>query len=97
MTAGVTSATATTDLLVGGMTCAACAHHVEKRLARLDGVSASVNLATGRARVSHPPHTTARDLLAAVGRAGYAAELLLPPRPLTPPRPVVPPRPAYPR
>lgn len=97
MTAGVTSATATTDLLVGGMTCAACAHHVEKRLARLDGVSASVNLATGRARVSHPPHTTARDLLAAVGRAGYAAELLLPPRPLTPPRrPVVPPRPAYP-
>ncbi|MFD3808556.1 heavy metal translocating P-type ATPase [Streptomyces sp. NPDC058619] len=73
------------------MTCAACVHRVEKRLARLDGVSASVNLATGRARVSHPPHTTAQDLLAAVERAGYTAELPPPPKPSVPPRPTFPP------
>ncbi|GHA78589.1 hypothetical protein GCM10010330_35270 [Streptomyces tendae] len=39
-----------TDLAVGGMTCAACVERVEKKPARLDGVSASVNLATGRGR-----------------------------------------------
>ena len=43
----------TTDLTVGGMTCAACVRRVEKKLAKLEGVSAAVNLATGRARVSH--------------------------------------------
>ncbi|MFD9373602.1 heavy metal translocating P-type ATPase [Streptomyces sp. NPDC060020] len=57
------------------MTCAACVNRVEKRLARLDGVSATVNLATGKARVSHPPAVTPQDLVAAVERAGYTAEL----------------------
>lgn len=69
----------TTDLLVSGMTCAACVNRVEKRLARLDGVSAAVNLATGRARVTHPPDVTTDELLAAVGRAGYRAEPVVPP------------------
>nr|WP_323806082.1 heavy metal translocating P-type ATPase [Streptomyces sp. MB09-01] len=64
----------TTDLTVGGMTCAACVNRVEKRLARLDGVTAAVNLATGRARVSHPPAVTVQDLVEAVERAGYTAE-----------------------
>ncbi|WRZ62109.1 heavy metal translocating P-type ATPase [Streptomyces sp. NBC_01294] len=63
------------------MTCAACVNRVEKRLARLDGVSATVNLATGRARVSHPPAVSAQDLVAAVERAGYTAEV---PAPATP-------------
>ncbi|MFD3723293.1 heavy metal translocating P-type ATPase [Streptomyces sp. NPDC058674] len=91
---GSASATASTDLLVGGMTCAACVNRVEKRLARLDGVSATVNLATGRARVRHPPGTTAAELLAAVERAGYAAELPPPPERQASRPPDVPPDPA---
>ncbi|MFD8597930.1 heavy metal translocating P-type ATPase [Kitasatospora sp. NPDC059646] len=58
------------------MTCAACVGRVEKRLARLDGVTAAVNLATGRARVLHPADLPPDDLLAAVERAGYSAELV---------------------
>ncbi|WBB61739.1 heavy metal translocating P-type ATPase [Streptomyces sp. WMMC500] len=69
-TAGVT-----TDLAVAGMTCAACVRRVEKRLGRLDGVSATVNLATGRARVRHPPGMPAGELIDAVRQAGYTAAL----------------------
>ncbi|MFF3325560.1 heavy metal translocating P-type ATPase [Streptomyces sp. NPDC002889] len=87
MTAEPASALATTDLIVSGMTCAACVNRVEKRLAKLDGVSASVNLATGRARVSHPSGVTAEELVAAVERAGYTAELPLPPEPQEDARP----------
>ncbi|MFF7076467.1 heavy metal translocating P-type ATPase [Streptomyces lavendulae] len=68
----------TTDLTVGGMTCAACVNRVEKRLGRIEGVSATVNLATGRARVLHPPGVTAAELVAAVERAGYTAGLHAP-------------------
>ncbi|WP_407562889.1 heavy metal translocating P-type ATPase [Streptomyces sp. 184] len=71
---------ATTDLAVGGMTCAACVRRVEKRLGRLEGVSATVNLATGRARVSHPPDVTADALIDAVRQAGYTAALPAPER-----------------
>lgn len=80
MTAGLAGiAPLTTDLVVSGMTCAACVNRVEKRLAGLDGVTASVNLATGRARVSHPPEVTTQELLAAVERAGYEARPAPPP------------------
>ncbi|MFD5433696.1 heavy metal translocating P-type ATPase [Kitasatospora sp. NPDC127067] len=65
-----------TDLAVGGMTCAACVGRVEKRLARIDGVTAGVNLATGRARVLHPAGIPVAELVAAVERAGYTAEPL---------------------
>ncbi|WP_431683076.1 heavy metal translocating P-type ATPase [Kitasatospora sp. KL5] len=65
---------AVTDLAVGGMTCAACVGRVEKRLARIDGVTATVNLATGRARVVHPAAVAPAELVAAVERAGYTAE-----------------------
>ncbi|MFI0820116.1 heavy metal translocating P-type ATPase [Streptomyces sp. NPDC021098] len=68
-----------TDLLVGGMTCAACVNRVEKKLGRVEGVSASVNLATGTARVSHPDTVTTDELIATVERAGYTAELPAPP------------------
>ncbi|MEW2583604.1 heavy metal translocating P-type ATPase [Streptomyces virginiae] len=80
---GSTVAGVSTDLVVRGMTCAACVNRVEKRLARIDGVTAAVNLATGRARVHHPADVPPEELLAAVERAGYEAELL----PRTTPRP----------
>ncbi|GAA3787455.1 heavy metal translocating P-type ATPase [Streptomyces coacervatus] len=70
----------TTDLTVGGMTCAACVKRVEKKLGKLDGVTATVNLATGRARVSHPPQIGPDELVATVERAGYTAALPEPPR-----------------
>ncbi|MFI2607603.1 heavy metal translocating P-type ATPase [Kitasatospora sp. NPDC018619] len=65
-----------TDLAVGGMTCAACVGRVEKRLTRIEGVAAGVNLATGRARVLHPAGVPVAELVAAVERAGYTAEPL---------------------
>jgi P-type Cu+ transporter len=43
------------ELTIGGMTCASCAARVEKKLSRLDGVTATVNFATGTAQVSFPP------------------------------------------
>ena len=61
----------TTDLTIEGMTCAACVSRVEKRLGRIEGVTASVNLVTGQARVSHPDSVSPEELLAAVERAGY--------------------------
>ncbi|NNN31497.1 cadmium-translocating P-type ATPase [Streptomyces sp. S3(2020)] len=70
----------TTDLTVGGMTCAACVKRVEKKLGKLDGVTATVNLATGRARVSHPPRISAGELVATVEKAGYTAALPAPPK-----------------
>ncbi|MGW7817695.1 heavy metal translocating P-type ATPase [Streptomyces puniciscabiei] len=70
----------TTDLTVGGMTCAACVRRVEKKLGKLDGVTATVNLATGRARVSHPPRISPGELVAAVEKAGYTAALPEPPK-----------------
>ncbi|WP_217167772.1 cation-translocating P-type ATPase [Streptomyces sp. AC512_CC834] len=77
---GPVTTTVTTDLTVGGMTCAACVNRVEKKLGRLEGVTASVNLATGRARVEHPPDIGAQELVAAVEKAGYTAALPPPPR-----------------
>jgi Cu+-exporting ATPase len=51
----ITSGPAATsvDLSVGGMTCASCAARIEKKLNRLDGVSASVNFATEQASVRY--------------------------------------------
>ncbi|MEU5474492.1 heavy metal translocating P-type ATPase [Streptomyces lydicus] len=68
------------------MTCAACVGRVEKKLGRLDGVAASVNLATGRATVSHPEAVSVGDLIGTVEAAGYTAELPAPPAE-DPPRP----------
>ncbi|MEU9489118.1 cation-translocating P-type ATPase [Streptomyces decoyicus] len=65
----------TTTLTIGGMTCAACVGRVEKKLGRLDGVAASVNLATGRATVSHPAAVSVADLVTTVEAAGFTAQL----------------------
>ena len=62
------------DLVVTGMTCAACAARIEKKLNRIDGVSASVNYATERAHVQFDPAVVGPDeLVAAVEAAGYGA------------------------
>jgi Cu+-exporting ATPase len=64
------------ELVIGGMTCASCAARIEKKLNRLDGVSATVNYATEKAQVSYPDGVTPEELLAVVARAGYTAELV---------------------
>ena len=64
-----------TDLVIGGMTCASCAMRVEKKLNKLDGVTAMVNLATETAHVSFPDSVTVADLVAVVERTGYTAAL----------------------
>ncbi|MGH3547207.1 MAG: heavy metal translocating P-type ATPase [Pseudonocardiaceae bacterium] len=61
------------EILVGGMTCAACAARVERKLNKLDGVTATVNYATERARVQCPTDTDPRQLIELVQRAGYTA------------------------
>ncbi|HQR28553.1 MAG TPA: heavy metal translocating P-type ATPase, partial [Nocardioides sp.] len=55
------------------MTCAACANRIERKLNKLDGVVATVNYATERAKVSYPATLPAEDLLSTVAKAGYAA------------------------
>ncbi|GAB2573407.1 carbonate dehydratase [Paractinoplanes abujensis] len=61
------------ELEIGGMTCAACANRIEKKLNRLDGVTATVNYATEKARASVPSALTAADLIAVVEKTGYTA------------------------
>ena len=63
------------ELLIGGMTCASCAARVEKKLNRMDGVSATVNYATEKARVSFGGDVTTDDLIATVEKTGYTAAL----------------------
>ena len=67
------------ELSIGGMTCASCAARVEKKLNRLDGVTATVNFATEKAAVTFPAAITPGDLIAVVGQAGYTAALPAPP------------------
>ena len=67
------------ELSVQGMTCAACAARVQKKLSALDDVTASVNFATGRATVTAPASVPAARLVEAVEQAGYGAELTRPP------------------
>ncbi|MFD7580726.1 heavy metal translocating P-type ATPase [Kitasatospora sp. NPDC059817] len=66
------------------MTCASCATRIEKKLNRMDGVEATVNLATEKARVDYGPGVTVEDLIATVERTGYTAELPPPPAPAAP-------------
>src|SRR4051794_8470653 len=62
------------DLDVSGMTCASCAARIERKLNKLDGVSASVNYATEQARVSMAGSTLdVDDLIATIESVGYSA------------------------
>ena len=64
-----------TDLIIGGMTCGACANRIERKLGKLHGVHAVVNYATEKATVTHPPDTSPQELIAAIEQAGYTAAL----------------------
>ncbi len=67
------------ELAIGGMTCASCAARVEKKLNRMDGVTASVNYATERASVRHAGGVAVADLIATVEATGYTAAVPRPP------------------
>jgi Cu+-exporting ATPase len=78
------------ELAITGMTCASCASRVERKLNKLDGVEASVNLATERARVAFDPGLVTEDMLVdAVEQAGYQATLPPAPGPTATPAPAV--------
>jgi Cu+-exporting ATPase len=79
--APATAAASQVELLIGGMTCASCAARVEKKLNRMDGVTATVNYATEKAKVSFPAGIQVADLIATVERTGYTAEEPAPPEP----------------
>ncbi len=64
----------TAELVIGGMTCASCAARIEKRLNKLDGVRATVNYATEKARVYHGDDVAREELVAAVEKAGYTVQ-----------------------
>jgi P-type Cu+ transporter len=64
------------ELPITGMTCASCANRIERKLNKLDGVTATVNYATEKASVEFDEAAVAPDqLLEAVEAAGYRAEL----------------------
>ncbi|MEV6652445.1 heavy metal translocating P-type ATPase [Streptomyces sp. NPDC051219] len=82
--------TSQVELSIGGMTCASCAARVEKKLNRIAGVTATVNFATEKARVSYPDGVEVADLIATVEKTGYTAEEPPPPVP-GPAAPEIPP------
>src|SRR4051812_3373315 len=63
------------ELEIGGMTCAACAHRIEKKLNRLEGVTPTGNYATEKTRAVGPAALSADDLIAVVEKTGYQAAL----------------------
>jgi Cu+-exporting ATPase len=80
MSTGTTTGTgAEVELAIGGMTCASCAARVEKKLNRMDGVTATVNYATEKAKVSYSGGVSVGDLIATVEATGYTAREPSPP------------------
>ncbi|WTZ69338.1 heavy metal translocating P-type ATPase [Streptomyces sp. NBC_01260] len=68
------------ELAIGGMTCASCAARIEKKLNRMDGVEATVNYATEKARVSYRGEdVSVQDLITTVEKTGYSAHEPAPP------------------
>ena len=76
ITGGIsTDAVRGAEFAIGGMTCASCAARVQKKLNKLDGVTATVNFATATASVTFPAAMPARELISVVEQAGYTAAL----------------------
>ncbi|AWS44666.1 cation-translocating P-type ATPase [Streptosporangium sp. 'caverna'] len=69
----------TVELSIGGMTCASCANRIERKLNKLDGVTATVNYATEKAKVTFGEGVDPQELIAEVEKTGYTAAL--PPKP----------------
>jgi Cu+-exporting ATPase len=69
------------ELEIGGMTCASCAMRIEKKLNKVEGVNATVNYATEKARIEAPEGTDPASLIAIVEKTGYTAALPAPPEP----------------
>ncbi|UYQ62879.1 heavy metal translocating P-type ATPase [Streptomyces peucetius] len=91
-TTGTTSTTATgngtaasgarsVELVIGGVTCASCAARIEKKLNRMDGVEATVNYATEKAKVTFAESVQVTDLIGTVEATGYTAAEPAPPPP----------------
>ncbi|MEV7843751.1 heavy metal translocating P-type ATPase [Streptomyces cyaneofuscatus] len=73
-------ATGTVELSIGGMTCASCAARIEKKLNRMDGVEATVNYATEKAKVTYRGEdVSVQDLISTVEATGYTAQEPPPP------------------
>ena len=66
------------ELVIGGMTCASCAARIEKKLNKLGGVSATVNYATEKAKVTYTGTVSPQDLIAVIKATGYGAALPVP-------------------
>jgi Cu+-exporting ATPase len=81
MTSPTTEPGRSVELVIGGMTCASCAARVEKKLNRMDGVSATVNFATEKAKVTVTDGVTTDELVATVEATGYTAALPAAPAP----------------
>lgn len=64
------------DLAITGMTCASCSARIERNLGKIDGVEATVNLATERATVSHPADLPVDELIKTVEASGYGATVI---------------------
>ncbi|WP_223277666.1 cation-translocating P-type ATPase [Janibacter sp. YB324] len=73
------------DLAITGMTCASCSARIERNLGKIDGVEATVNLATERATVSHPADLPVDELIKTVEASGYGATVIEGESRLTPP------------
>ncbi|MCI4040368.1 heavy metal translocating P-type ATPase, partial [Streptomyces sp. TRM75563] len=81
-TAGSEAGTTAVELAIGGMTCASCAARIEKKLNRMDGVEATVNYATEKAKVTYlGADVSVDDLIATVEATGYTARPPAPPAP----------------
>ena len=63
------------ELPITGMTCASCANRIERKLNKLEGVSATVNYATEKAKVSYSGNVRPEDLVGVVQATGYTAAL----------------------
>ncbi|WP_327671176.1 MULTISPECIES: heavy metal translocating P-type ATPase [unclassified Streptomyces] len=81
MSAHTVAPPAQVELAIGGMTCASCAARIEKKLNRMDGVEATVNYATEKAKVSFDGGIEVADLIATVEATGYTAQEPAPPAP----------------
>src|SRR5215210_1028949 len=77
---GLPVSTTQVELAISGMTCASCANRIERKLNKMEGVTATVNYATEKARVAFPDGVDPAELVRTVEQAGYGATLPRPER-----------------